>query len=67
MRLFEVENFYLPDIFKISHYIHKKIYCKCLSYYFKSKWKNNKNSLSNTSKIMIEKGLSINSDDYLSF
>ena len=67
MALFEVENFYLPDIFKNSHHIHEKIYCKCLSYYFKSEWKNNKNNLSNTFKIMIEKGLSINNDDYLSF
>ena len=62
----ELDNYYMPKAFNDAHFYHQLIYCKCLSYYFKCEYKNNKDQLSSSFIEMIEYGNKIsNKKPYL--
>jgi Asp-tRNA(Asn)/Glu-tRNA(Gln) amidotransferase A subunit family amidase len=61
----ELDNYYMPKAFNDAHFYHQLIYCKCLSYYFKCEYKNNKDQLSSSFIEMIEYGNKISNKKYI--
>ncbi len=56
----------LPEEFKNAHSVHKTIYNKALSYYYQPEYKNNHDQLSSIFRNMIESGMKMSKDDYIS-
>jgi Asp-tRNA(Asn)/Glu-tRNA(Gln) amidotransferase A subunit family amidase len=61
----EIVDVPLPEIFKESHNIHKNIYEKALSYYFKDEYSKTPEKVSKIMKEMIQRGNNISFDTYL--
>ena len=60
-----IDDYFLPKAFDEAHFYHQLIYCKCLSYYFKSHLKKSKNFFSSSFINMMKYGNTVSNKKYM--